>query len=687
MVDELLAERFELSAGRVKEIYSACGLDGAAADYFTRTAGFILQMLELFEETADGRWRQYPLDVLEQKNKALYQDILKNQYDKSYANPAYACAQMGEEYGRLLSFLYVEIRGMIVFAVEQRQAEMTALMELFIEIYCMFENERMPYYKSLQQAVYWHVSDYSDDCIAYRVREQLDSSLSFASGIIMEADLTDLRYLYWFGEYITENELRTAAYLNSLPQAQIEAMAHTFVEGYRKGFELGNKDISKKKTVNIRYCLGFERLVREEIRQFKELGLSSTVFRAAVHTINKRMDSRIGYFGTSPNRQMDYDHRFDCALYLDAPFVERKLGALKNAYEKYKAEAAVFGGPAVMEIFGEEPFEPADRPECLHLDKRQQKLSVRYDSESSAIVNEYIRGDERSFTIIAYPVPEIGSDFEAIFTDTVRINTLDYEQYRQIQQKIIDVLDQAEYVEIIGANGNKTDMQVRLMHIEDHACQTVFENCLADVNIPLGEVFTSPVLAGTKGTLNVGEVYLNGLKFKDLKIVFDDGWVREYSCGNFDDDKKNREYFRENVLYNQDSLPLGEFAIGTNTSAYVMARRYNIVHKLPILIVEKMGPHFAIGDTCYSRTEDVAVYNPDGKEIISRDNEVSRLRTSAPEKAYFNCHTDITVPYDEIGRITAVMADSSRVDLIRDGRFALEGCEELNRAFEQGDCG
>ena len=112
--------------------------------------------------------------------------------------------------------------------------------------------------------------------------------------------------------------------------------------------------------------------------------------------------------------------------------------------------------------------------------------------------------------------------------------------------------------------------------------------------------------------------------------------VKDYSCDNFKEQDKNKAFFKENVLFNHDTLPIGEFAIGTNTTAYVMAGRYDILYKLPILIVEKMGPHFALGDTCYSRSEDVKVYNPDGKEIISRDNEVSVLRMSQPDKAYFN---------------------------------------------------
>jgi hypothetical protein len=129
---------------------------------------------------------------------------------------------------------------------------------------------------------------------------------------------------------------------------------------------------------------------------------------------------------------------------------------------------------------------------------------------------------------------------------------------------------------------------------------------------------------------------------------------------------------------------MGEFAIGTNTTAYRMARDYKIADKLPILIAEKTGPHFAVGDTCYSHEEDNLSYNPDGKAIVARENAVSALRKvpeaegGGMEKAYFNCHTDITIPYDELDKITVIRKDGSTQDIIADGRFVLEGTEELN---------
>lgn len=711
MFDDNVLERYSLAIERIAEINSECEIkNNKHKDYFNKVSAFILLMDKLKNDVADDAFNSMSLEELSEYNHRLYEDVADRVYDTSYANPRVCAKAFGEDAGKLMAMVYMELRALIVYMYEKRLSDATSVIELFIELYCIFvdneadaagRNNNAQYtdstvcgceasdiipdeeYRQLGEAVYWYVSDYSDDYIDYRIRELLDPSLDFATKIIMESDLSDVRYLYKYGEYVTDNELKMARHLNTLSEEAIQDMARTFTEGYRIGFVLGNKPLDKKKTVNIRYCLGFERLVRAEIEQFEKMGLKPTIYRAAVNTINKKMHIKIGYYGASPNKQMEFDHRFDNALYLDGDFVERKLGALKSAYEKYSELAAVHGGPAVMEVFGETPFEPEDTIECCHLDDKQQKLLVKYNNESGSIINSYIKGEERSFTIIAYPSPQIGDKFPEIFNEIVKINTLDYEKYKVIQQNIINVLDKAEYVEVHGQGANETDMKVSIMKVNNHDKETVFENCLADVNIPLGEVFTSPVLKGTEGVLNVSSVYLNDIKFNNLKVYFKDGFVIDYSCDNFEDGMKGKALFKENVLYNHDTLPIGEFAIGTNTTAYVMANKYDIVYLLPILIVEKMGPHFAIGDTCYSRSEDVAVYNPDGKEIISRDNEVSLLRKTEPDKAYFNCHTDITIPYEEIGDITVVGYDGERTAIIKNGRFVLDGTKELNEPFEE----
>ena len=338
-----------------------------------------------------------------------------------------------------------------------------------------------------------------------------------------------------------------------------------------------------------------------------------------------------------------------------------------------------------MEIFGETPFEPAACPEAYKLADRQQENQVLLYSKSGQMTNEYIKGEERSFTIIAFPVPDIGDKFEEIFRETVKINTLDYRTWQRIQQCMIDVLDTGEKVHITGSGENRTDLYVALASVKDPAHETVFENCVADVNIPVGEVFTSPVLEGTNGVLHVSKVYLNELQYRDLEIIFSNGMVSEYNCANFDRDLENKAYIHDNVLYKHPTLPLGEFAIGTNTTAYITARKYGIEDKMPILIAEKMGPHFAVGDTCYSWCEDIKVYNPNGKEIIARDNSVSIRRKEDVSKAYFHCHTDITIPYEELGSITVVTKDKKEIVLLENGKFVLPGTEILNEPLKNSN--
>ena len=551
-----------------------------------------------------------------------------------------------------------------------RLEEVVLQMELFTQIYNYFEDVEQLEYDNVYETVYSYEKDNTEIFTDLMIEDRINPDNKFAVDIVMNSDLNDLRYLYKYGEHVGFNELKMAKFLNSLSQEEIDRLAKVYTEGYRIGFINTGKDISKKGTVDIRYSLGFERIIRSAIFNFKKMGLEPVIYQ-------------VGYTTTSPNRQYAYDHRYDDALYLDKAYIKRKLEVSRHAYESRKQLAGKMAGPAVIEIFGETPFEPENKKQAYALSEEQQKLKSEYITEYQTMVQEYIKGDERSFTIIAFPIPEFGDDFEQMFKETVKINTLDSEIYGKVQQNIIDALDQAEYVKVLGKGDNKTNMKVQMHDLKNPLKETNFENCLADVNIPLGEVFTSPKLKGTEGILHVSQVYLNDLKYNDLQITFEDGKIKDYTCKNFDTEEENKKFIKQNVMFNHETLPIGEFAIGTNTTAYMVAKKYHVVYKLPILIVEKMGPHFAVGDTCYSFEEDIKTYNPDGKEIVARENEVSALRKTDIKKAYFGCHTDITMPYDELGEITAVRKDGSEITIIKDGRFVLEGTELLNEPLEE----
>ena len=665
-IKEELGERLELVMLRLSSMVTEEELVEPYGRYFRTIAGYTSELYQVWKMAWDGALSSCSIEELEAINQKLNEPFLPEQYEHCYANPAYAVQMLGEAYGQSLAMVFAKLKQDTreVFAGNCRYLCYYA--ELIVELYNYFEDMDELSPKMIQECIYSFMHDYSEIFAEDSVERLLNPDYDFDTRILMNADLTNTAYLYQYGLFVGENERKSSAFLNTFSDDEVQAMADTYTEGYRIGFEVCNKDITKKSVVEIRYPIGFERMIRVAVCNFERMNLKAVVKP----------------YSTSVNKQFDYDHKEDAALWLDKAYVEYRLECLRNAFEKNKEIAPLYGGPAVVEVFGEEPFAPVSKEENVRFTEKQQQLFVHFRSENSRMTNAYIRGEERSFTIIAYPIAAIGEQYEAIFAETVKINTLDYALYRDMQQKIIDVLDTADRVHIVGANGNRTDLYVKIYDLKNPEKETAFENCVADVNIPVGEVFTSPVLEGTEGKLHVSQVYLNELNYMNLELDFKDGMIVDYTCTNFESEEENKKYIKDNVLFHHDTLPMGEFAIGTNTTAYRVAREYDIAAKMPILIAEKTGPHFAVGDTCYTYDEDNMTYNPDGKAIVARDNSISAQRKTDLSKAYFNCHTDITIPYDELGAITVIRKDGTAEDIIRDGKFVVPGTESLNEQLE-----
>lgn len=668
--NETLKERYELVSERIRTISNMkeaeVSIEEKYASFFVKISQFLVKLQEVLDKEKSGELLAMSAEEGKALNDILFDEIKKENYDFSFANPSFAVKTFGKDFGQLFSAIFASVINIIPTVFQGDYTFICIYEELILEIYTIMQDREGFTYKAVQDSYYWFKHDYIEVVMEDKVNKLINPEYDYYQKLIdMSKDGID--YLYKYGFYISNDEIESARYLATFSDEEIQKMADTYTEGYRIGFEVTGKDLSIKDKAEIRYPVGFERVVRVAIKNFEKLNLKSI----------------LKPFSTSANKQFDYDHREDSGIILDKAIIERGLESYRCAFEKVKKEARGYAGPAVIEVFGEEPFSPITKEENVKLNAKQQKLSVYNKSEISQIVNKYIVGEERSFTIIAFPIASIGDKYKEIFAETVKLNTLDYNFYRDMQQKIIDVLDTGDKAHIVGTNGNKTDLYVNLYKLNDPNKETIFENCVADVNIPVGEVFTSPVLKGTTGKLHVSQVYLNGLKFINLEIDFKDGMIADYTCTNFDSEEDNKKYIKDNILMNHETLPMGEFAIGTNTVAYKMADTYKIADKMPILIAEKTGPHFAVGDTCYSYDEDNMTYNPDKKAIVARDNEISILRKEDYSKAYFNCHTDITIPYNELGRISVITKEGDNKDIIVDGRFVVPGTEKLNEPLDE----
>lgn len=652
---------------KVVSINTDCKISGSLKNYFEEVSTFLITLKKVTDNVENNKLNEMSLEELKELNRELFNDILEENYDLSFGNPDYAVNMLGKELGQYLSAIYSNLRAHVEDAFAYKIFNIVESIELFNKVYeiLLKNSEDVSAVKEAMTKSAWDSNELKTDLF---YRKYFDTSVNYSAYLILNSDLNDLRYLYKYDSYISEREVQIAEFFNKMSEEKIDSMVKTYIEGYVRGYELAKLDLASKKYVNIYYSIGFERMAKRAYEKFSEIGLTP------VFTI---------YQPYYTNRQFKYDHRHDYGIYFNEEFVNHRMDCFRALGDKYSEYLGLFAGPACIETFGEKSFEPVNKENAISLTEEQLKLDSKFNREFGITVSKLLKRHESSFTIIAYPTPEIGEDFEEIFEETVKLNNLDNKLYAEIQQTIIDALDKGDYVHVLGMGKNKTDLKVNLYELKDPSKETIFENCTADVNIPVGEVFTSPVLKDTTGKLHVTEVFLNGLKYKDLEIDLKDGMIDKYTCKNFDKEEDNLKFVKENILFNHETVPMGEFAIGTNTTAYVMGQKYNIQGKLPILIAEKTGPHFAMGDTCYSMSEDNKVYNPNGKEIVARDNECSILRKTDIDKAYFNCHTDITIPYDELGEISVYTKTGEKIVIIKDGRFVLPGTEKLNEAFEK----
>ena len=292
-------------------------------------------------------------------------------------------------------------------------------MELFLEIYgryCEYDEFAV---KDAKAAYKSFLMDYRRDYLEDSIQLRYNPEASYAKAII-EADASDERNLYRYGAYVTDIQRKSHSFINKLSQAEIDAMAETYVEGYIRGFETMGV-VRKENGVALMICpIGFERMAKAAMERFEKYGVRVTV----------------QYMATSVNRQYGYDHRQDHALTLDRVYVNRYMEDMAAVYEENKELISMYIGPAVVETFGEPDFDPVNKKEAVQLDKRQIKLDREFDQKAAQIAYSYIKSDETSFTIIAYPVPTIGDKFEEIFAETVRCNTLSNNVYSKIQQAL-----------------------------------------------------------------------------------------------------------------------------------------------------------------------------------------------------------------------------------------------------------
>ncbi|WP_240843863.1 aminopeptidase [Acidaminobacter sp. JC074] len=603
----------------------------------------------------------HDLELLKHFNENFYSVFLEENYSDSFANPHYCYKTFGE-IGILLSTIYSLI------------LPCNNLVEVdhsFIEKYKIFIGEIESKYRSnslnyddLLRSFESFSHSYQRVTLKHFIYMNYGMKRELIESVILNDDLSSTDYLYKLNLHVTDDDKKMVEAINQISDIKLKEFAEYYFEAYMRSFTRNNLKRGSRTGMAIHTFLGLERFTRI---------LYNTI-------LDRGYRPYIAYIHPGPiNNQFEFDHNTDDAFYLSDDHLDEYLLDMAEFFEAYKAELLKYSGNFKIVRFGEtiKPLSFIDvKPKYSD---GQAKIKQTMNSSFFRLREKYIPEESRNYSLMGLPCIEIHKDFLEVFEHFIDINKMSNEENERLQSILINELDKAEFIHVVGGRGNRTNIKVNMQNLNNPNQETLFFNCGSDANIPLGEVFTSPKLNGTSGIIHFPSIYVDGMHYKHLELEFDDGVVSDYNCNNFEDTEKNRLYVKENLLESIENLPMGEFAIGTNTYAYSVIKHYDLFDKLNPLLMEKIGPHFAIGDTGYSEMEDIKVYNQNGKEIIAKDNEISIKRTHDINKAYTYIHKDLTLRIEEIKELSVVTVAHDKIVIIKDGGYKLSGLEPFNK--------
>ncbi|MBP3719684.1 MAG: hypothetical protein J6I58_09220, partial [Eubacterium sp.] len=302
--EQSLTERLELVIERIKEIpdelANSEGLaDSFYLDFFNSKAKYILFMLSVYQEGIEEFCDK-------ENNYKMYEDIIGDNYLSSYSNPDYAEKKLGA-LGGIFSYISAELQGLPGYIFDNKTPQIVFLLEMFLQVYFLFISGDKLTHSSVRDIVYYYVYDYIDFFALDRMLDTFKADNSLGYSIIMNSNLSNPDYLYKYGEYISDTEIKLAEYLAKLSENRIDLLASTYTDGFRRGFDVMGISFEGKNRVWIRYHIGEERIVKRAIEKFKEMGLETIISRCAINRAVRRQVIKQGYESTSPNMQFEYD--------------------------------------------------------------------------------------------------------------------------------------------------------------------------------------------------------------------------------------------------------------------------------------------------------------------------------------------------------------------------------------------
>lgn len=363
--NESVKERYELAIGRIVQIADDSILEEPYRTYFVKISNLFLKLDCLWKHINEGTKGIGTVWMLQQQK----------QWNELLCSSDWAVKDIPEEnqYKKILSILCSEISSKISDVYRGRLDLLTIDAELFLEIYYIFQDE--PNVRQVEQAIYWHNSDYADIFEEDLVERILGICPSYEEEIICNPNEEKWpeEILYEYGYKVTKKHYKIAQEYSQLSTEKIQRLVTFVMEQYLNYQDCDNL---QGKILPICFDMGLEKVAKQLVERLRTKQITVVVCQIE---------------DLCPELLYDREYETNKCSWMDRQYKERRLQVLRIQLEKYKGKAERCLSPLVLYsgVMEQTKYNCAAEVEQTQNEK-QKKMWKEYFEEQENVLYSYI---------------------------------------------------------------------------------------------------------------------------------------------------------------------------------------------------------------------------------------------------------------------------------------------------------
>ena len=336
----MLMERFCLVRDRIMEIDDEASVPEPYRSWFAGQAGRLAMMSDIMERESGGEGVPSGMTAerYREENQAIYRTF-----------------PLGREVSslrRALLSLENEITRAIPCAYEGRLYELTLVLELFVQIYGLFQGEEPPRASWPEAALASHDFDYCPERTENRLRESLTAQEGRALRLARESTEGGRTFLYRYGVRVTEADEALADVIQGLSEPEAEEMARKYVQGFISASPLDGENAGGGReeggTVALSYPIGAARIAGLSLPHFVKNGLTPLLPGCLGRMRLPWQEDLGGYYHLEPQKNGVTKLVTLPSLYQTENYRRMYLRSLQTAYDALSPWPERFAGVAAI---------------------------------------------------------------------------------------------------------------------------------------------------------------------------------------------------------------------------------------------------------------------------------------------------------------------------------------------------